>query len=174
MSTCPNNRLKFFWRGKKSLFQMHFGMWELINIACVGVLPRNITRERHTSAVSSPAIHHENLTASACSKWFCKRDDDKEITIHPGVSKYYSLLIVLWSLTSAWWLFQRNLPAANLCTCIIASVKLIWLFASNIFSLCLHLGRERPTDCFCVSCPVKCEIYSQLLTRQQWSTLEHL
>lgn len=55
--------------------------------------------------------------------------------------------MVLRSLTSAWWLFQRNLPAANLCTCIIASVKLIWLFASNICSLCLHLGRGCPTDC---------------------------
>lgn len=51
------------------------------------------------------------------------------------------------SLTSVWWLFQMNLPAANLCTCIIVSVKLIWLFASNIFSLCLHLGRGCPTDC---------------------------
>lgn len=156
MSTCQTTgRVS---GGEKSLFQMHRSVWELVKIACARGIPQQ----------SPENSQHETLIASVCLELFWKRG----ITIYPGCfPNITALLMVLWSLTSVWWLFQRNLPAANLCTCIIASVKLICLFAS----LWQRLVRGCPTDCLLLCFwSVKWEIYSCLLTRQRWSSLEHL
>lgn len=120
MSTCQTTgRVS---GGEKSLFQIHRGVWELVKIACARGIPQQ----------SPENSQHETLIASVCLELFWKRG----ITIYPGCfPNITALLMVLWSLTSAWWLFQRNLPAANLCTCIIASVKLICLFASILLTV---------------------------------------
>lgn len=87
--------------------------------------------ERQTSAVprKQPAWNPDSISVFGIIQ---EKGDNNLSRLFP---KYYSLLIILWSLTSTWWLFQRNLPAANLCTCIIASVMLICLFASILLTV---------------------------------------
>lgn len=130
----PNNRLSISegsWGGGESFIQMHFSVWELVKIVCVNVLPLNITCKRSSHRSSHPPWEPDSISVLRIillERWW--QWDNNPTRLLP---KYYSLLTVLRSLTSAWWLFQKNLPTANLCTCIIASVQLMRLFASSIF-----------------------------------------
>lgn len=116
----PNNRSSF-WRGKIFIPNASWCVRACKNSMC----------KRPTSAVprKQPAWNPDSISVFGI---ILEKGDNNLSRLFP---KYYSLLMVLWSLTSAWWLFQRNLPAANLCTCIIASVKLICLFASILLTV---------------------------------------
>lgn len=152
MSTCQTTG-RVSVRGK-FLFQMYLGVWELVKISCADVLLRT-TRVRGIPQQSAVLRKYPPWKPDSISVWKWSYSVKEMMTRDNNLSrlfpKYYSLLTVLWSLTSAWWLFQRNLPAANLCTCIIASVKLIRLFVSNVAHCFNILAQDvQQIVCYCV------------------------